>query len=141
MINGKRLKALRKRERMSAEELADYLGVGRQQIVRYEAEQTEVTTDKLLKIAQFFDVTTDYLLGNSDAEQAYKRGSRSTIDLDRLIKLNPATAARFIMLLDVKVEPNPLLIDIEYLLTKFPPVYIAEFLKELGIEYEVKPRD
>jgi len=120
------------------------LGVGRQQIVRYEAEQTEVTSDKVLKIAQFFSVSTDYLLGNSDSEQEYKSGSRSKIEIDRLIKLSPSTAARFIKALNIELEPNPLVIDVDQLLTKLPPTYIAEFIKELerlGVQVQVIKRD
>jgi transcriptional regulator with XRE-family HTH domain len=139
MINGKRLKALRKREKMSAEELAEYLGVGRQQIVRYEAEQTEVTSDKVLKIAQFFDVTTDYLLGNSDQEKGYDRGHRATIDIDRLVNISPTNAARFVKALNISIEPSVLTIDVDHLLENFPPNYVALFLKELGHPIEVKP--
>ena len=138
MIAGKRLKEIRNERGMSAEELAKYLGVSRQQIVRYEAEQTEVTSDTVVRLAQFFDVSTDYLLGNSDKRNSYERGSRAVVDLDRLIKISPGAAARFVKILDVKIEPNPLTVDIDHLLTKFPPGYVADFLKELGIPFEVK---
>ena len=117
---------------MSAEELAEYLGVGRQQVVRYEAEQTEVTSDKLLKIAQFFDVTTDYLIGNSDDEKGYKRKSGATIDINLLIKYSPVSAARFVKALDLEIKPDVIHIDVVDLLAHFPPNYVVTFLKELG---------
>lgn len=69
MINGKRLKALRNREKISAEKLAEMLGVGRQQIVRYEAEQTDPSSASLIKLALFFNVSVDYLLGLDNREE------------------------------------------------------------------------
>ncbi len=66
LINGERLKALRENNKLSAQDLADELGIGVAQVFRYEAEKTDPTTGTLLKIADFFHVSTDYLLGRTD---------------------------------------------------------------------------
>lgn len=47
---------------ISQKALADYLGVSRQSVGYYMQGQSEPSFDILVKIAQFFDVTTDYLL-------------------------------------------------------------------------------
>ncbi len=138
MIDGKRLRQLREQYNLSPDELAQAVGVSRQQVGRYEANRTDVTSDTLLKFADFFDVTTDYLLGISDSRQGYERhGHRATIEIDRLIKISPKAAARLLRALNVQFEPNPIVIDIPNLLTKLPPAYVAQFLDELGLQIKI----
>lgn len=138
MIDGKRLQKLREQYNLSLDELGQVVGVSRQQVGRYEANRTDVTSETLLKFAEFFDVTTDYLLGISDVKQGYeRRGHRATIEIDRLIKISPKAAARLIRALNVQLEPNPLVIDIPDLLTKLPPAYVAQFIDELGLQIKV----
>ncbi len=59
---GERLKALRKERNVTQQELADYIGVGRSAIAGYETKGKSPDFDKLRLIAQFFNVTSDYLL-------------------------------------------------------------------------------
>jgi transcriptional regulator with XRE-family HTH domain len=47
-------------------ELAASLGTKKQTISRYENNQREPEFANLIKIAQFFNVSTDYLLGMKD---------------------------------------------------------------------------
>ena len=61
-----RIKMLRERERMTREELAQKIGVSYSAIAMYERSEREPDNEKLLKIAETFNVTTDYLLGNKD---------------------------------------------------------------------------
>ncbi len=61
-----RIKMLRERERMSREDLAKKIGVSYSAIAMYERGEREPDNEKLLKIAETFNVTTDYLLGNKD---------------------------------------------------------------------------
>ena len=49
---------------MSQEELANELGVSRQAISRWKMGNVYPDSTNLLKIAQMFKVTTDYLLDN-----------------------------------------------------------------------------
>lgn len=58
-----RIKMLRERERMSREDLAKEIGVSYSAIAMYERGEREPDSEKLLKIAETFNVTTDYLLG------------------------------------------------------------------------------
>jgi transcriptional regulator with XRE-family HTH domain len=138
MIDGKRLRKLREQLNLSPDELGQAVNVSRQQIGRYEANRTDVTSDTLVKFADFFDVTTDYLLGRSDVKHGYdRRGNRVTVELDRLIKLSPKAAAKLLLALKVQLEPNPVVIDLADLLTKLPPAYVAQFLDELGLEIKM----
>lgn len=63
MIN---LKALRKEKKLTLSDIANALGTSSQVISRYELGQREPDLDTLKKIADFFGVTTDYLLGRED---------------------------------------------------------------------------
>lgn len=65
-IRGDRLKQLREAADLTQRELSDQLGIGEKEIWRYENEPANPTAHKLTKIAAFFGVSVDYLLGLSD---------------------------------------------------------------------------
>lgn len=60
------LKKLRKNKGLSQKELTDRLNINRSTYARYETSQTQPDYDTLKIIADFFEVTTDYILGRSD---------------------------------------------------------------------------
>ena len=61
-----RLVFLRKELNLTQYQLAEKLGFSRGQIGNYEQGSREPDQETLLKIASFFDVSVDYLLGKSD---------------------------------------------------------------------------
>lgn len=65
MNTAERLKELRERRGLSQEQLAKIIGVDRTTIVKYETGASRPTR-YLKKIAHYFDVTTDYLLGEEE---------------------------------------------------------------------------
>jgi len=67
---GKRLAALRKQKGISQYKLAEDLGLSRGQLANYEVGSREPDFETLFKIAKYFDVTTDYILGYSDNQKA-----------------------------------------------------------------------
>ncbi len=67
MTIGEKILTLRKGRGLSQEQLADVLGVSRQAVSKWEAEQSMPDIDKIVAVADFFGVTTDYLL-YKDAE-------------------------------------------------------------------------
>ena len=60
---GERLKELRKEKNIGQIELAKQLGVGKSIISLWEKNECEPTLSKIVAIANFFGVTTDYLCG------------------------------------------------------------------------------
>jgi transcriptional regulator with XRE-family HTH domain len=62
----KRLKEIRLFNNLTQQAIADILGVARASISKYEAGISEPTIDTLIKVAKYFDVSIDYLLGNSN---------------------------------------------------------------------------
>ena len=63
---GIRLKELRKEANINQEKLAEILNTYRANINRYEKRTREPDYDTLIKVADFFDVSADYLLGRTD---------------------------------------------------------------------------
>ena len=62
MTFGEKLQSLRQRAGMSQDQLAERLEVSRQAVSRWERDETMPETDKVVALADIFDVTTDYLL-------------------------------------------------------------------------------
>jgi transcriptional regulator with XRE-family HTH domain len=59
------LKALRSENGLRQEDIADALGLSKQVISNYENELREPSFDVLIKLSEFFNVSTDYLLGRT----------------------------------------------------------------------------
>lgn len=63
---GKRVRELRKARKITQEELSRLLNVHQTAISQWETQRTEPDVASIHKIAELFDVTTDYLMGVSD---------------------------------------------------------------------------
>lgn len=61
-----RLRKLRERNRLSRYRLSELCGIGPDSIRRYELGEIKPSTDALEAIADYFEVSTDYLLGRTD---------------------------------------------------------------------------
>lgn len=68
-----RLRELRSKEGISQQELSNRLGFNRATYARYETGNTQPDFDTLQKLADFFDVSTDYLLGRTDKPHSSDR--------------------------------------------------------------------
>lgn len=66
MILPERLKLLRKSKRLTQDQLAEVLSIGIQSIKRYETGKQDASSTHVVLIADFFGVSTDYLLGRSN---------------------------------------------------------------------------
>lgn len=75
---GERLAALRNEMRLSQYQLADKLEFSRGQIGNYEQGTREPDFATLIKIADFFEVSTDYLLGRSSERVIHRVGTTET---------------------------------------------------------------
>lgn len=68
-IMSKRLRALRESALLSQVNMADILGIKQASVNRYENNQAEPKYEYLLKYADYFDVSLDYLFGRTDNPQ------------------------------------------------------------------------
>lgn len=68
MAFSKQLIHLRNTRGMSQEELAAMMDVTRQSVSKWETDQTYPDSEKLIKLSEIFEVSTDYLLKGTDTE-------------------------------------------------------------------------
>lgn len=64
-----RIKNLREKRGLIQELLAAELGITQQMLSKYERDSSIIKVDVLKKLAGYFNVTTDYLLGLSDVKR------------------------------------------------------------------------
>jgi len=63
-----RIRELRKQSRLSQQALADQIGVFRNTISNWETGYSQISLENAKKVAKYFGVTIDYLLG-SESDQ------------------------------------------------------------------------
>lgn len=74
-----RLKQLRAEKGLAQKDMASFLKIDRTTYVKYESGSSEPNFSTLSKLAEFFDVSVDYLLGRTDV-----RKNQPTIKDDEL---------------------------------------------------------
>lgn len=82
-----RIKQLREKWGLIQEILAAELGITQQMLSKYEKDVTLIKVDILKKIAAYFNVTTDYLLGVSDVKRDLQRQMKMNETLDEFYDL------------------------------------------------------
>lgn len=58
----------RKKKGLSQEKVAEYIGVSRQAVTKWETNASKPSSDNLIKLAQLFEADVDVLLGNGEKE-------------------------------------------------------------------------
>lgn len=73
-----RIKYLRNAQtpKMSQEKLGQLVGVGRTTVAMWEGGRSEPDNTTLIKLAEIFDVSADYLLGRTDQKEKPPTGGR-----------------------------------------------------------------
>ncbi len=72
-----RIKELREDKKESQQKLAMLLNVSQTMISRYELEQAYPDVEMLIKLAQHFGVSVDYLIGVSESKLPYTKSNLS----------------------------------------------------------------
>lgn len=67
-----KIKELRNNKNITQNQLANAIGISKYAIAKYETGEREPSLDIVVKIANYFNVSTDYLLGNSEIENIDK---------------------------------------------------------------------
>lgn len=86
MTFGERLKLLRDEGGLTQQDIADIINVGRPTIAGYETKGKQPDYDKLKTLANYFDVSVDYLIGNTDIR---KLGPRRIYSASELVDILP----------------------------------------------------
>lgn len=85
-----KLKELRESRHMTQTRMGSRIGVTQQNISKYEQDVCSMPVDMLIRISDYFDVTTDYLLGRSDIKrdfQGQKKVSRQLEEYYDLVEM------------------------------------------------------
>lgn len=82
-----RIKQLREDRGLIQAMLASELGITQQMLSKYERDITLIKVDVLIKIAKYFNVTTDYLLGISDVKRNLQGQMKMSEKLDKYYDL------------------------------------------------------
>lgn len=75
-----RIKYLRENARLTQKELGARVGISPGNLSKYELGQLEPNLTVIQKLSEFFDVSSDFLLGLSDNPNASKKGAESDSD-------------------------------------------------------------
>lgn len=79
-----RLSELRKKKNITQQKLADHLRVSRSAVAMWETGASEPDNKTLDSIANYFDVSVDYLLGRSDSIKDEEGGIDHLLNDDRV---------------------------------------------------------
>lgn len=103
------IKELRTESGLTQQQLAKEIGTNTKSIVRWENEQSEITVYYLIKLAKYFHVSTDYLLGLIDdsGQKPYVDITDSiTPDEQKIItewrKLSPSNREMLLRMLNIQ---------------------------------------
>lgn len=91
-IVGERLKTLRERVGLSQMRMAKTFGAGQSSIYRYESGEAGVPAELLVKYADYFDVSMDYIFGRTDDPhgmycKAEPKVEQSYPEMDKFIEM------------------------------------------------------
>lgn len=70
-ITGERLRQLRTDAHLTQEEISQILNITREAYSLYETNKRQMSFESLCKVAEFYHVSTDYLLGQSSSKINY----------------------------------------------------------------------
>lgn len=73
-----RLQDLREDRDLKQEDVASVLGITRQQYQLYESGKREIRFFQVIKLAEFYNVSVDYIAGLTNCPDAFRRISRKT---------------------------------------------------------------
>ncbi len=99
---GKQLKELREQRHLTQLELAQSLRITRSALSLYELDKRDPDTTLLTQIADFFNVSTDYLLGRNKTSENKAKVSPSFEDIELLNDESKKDLKKYIELLKIK---------------------------------------
>lgn len=99
------LRELRKSKNLSVKQLSELIGIQERSIYLYENGKQEPNYETLLKLADFFDVSIDYLLGRTDESEQTKKPA-----IGELLELSK-NKQEILSLLDQVSEDNREMVD------------------------------
>ena len=82
------LKVLRKQHNLSQQKLADILHISQQSVYKYENDITSPDLETLIKMADFFNTSVDYIIGHTEISHKIEPVTDSMLNQDELLLLS-----------------------------------------------------
>lgn len=82
------LKLLRTKNNISQQQLADIIGVTQQSINKYENHKIEPDIQTLIKLAEYFNTSVDYLVGHTDIDHVIESIVRYDLNQDEAVLID-----------------------------------------------------
>ncbi len=83
MTTGQRLRELRKKKGLTQTEIGEIIGLSYSAISAIEQDRSEITSNALKKIAEFFKVSADYLLSGKESTGEISDDEREVLNAMR----------------------------------------------------------
>ena len=106
MTLGEKIKYLRKQKKITQEELAKTIGAVRGTLANWEIDVASPDKEMLIKIADFFKVTTDYLLGREEKSIDYSPLEKFIKDFQKLPDKERKEAVKRLINLALEEDPS-----------------------------------
>ncbi|AFU14624.1 hypothetical protein IEC_03100 [Bacillus toyonensis] len=107
-IIGERIFELRKEKKLTQEKIGENIGVSKQTVSKYEKGTKIPSRENIEKLADFFNVPTDFLLGKSDSTIKSSNNIKEIFESDELHwdgrKLSPDEIESVKALLEVAIQ-------------------------------------
>lgn len=87
MSMGERLRELRLQRNISQEEVARHIGITRSAYSHYEINNRQPVYETLIKLAAFFQVSLDYIIGGNAPNNQSPEPNEPSADSNELLKL------------------------------------------------------
>lgn len=84
---GEKLYILRTGRDLTQDEVADATGISKASVCNYETKEKDISHINLMKLAQFFDVSSDYLLGLKNAKNHLNTEEKSLHLSDEVVNM------------------------------------------------------
>lgn len=78
------LKKLRKQHHLSQQKLADILHISQQSVYKYENDITSPDLETLIRMADYFNTSIDYLIGHTDITHKIEPVSEEMLNSDEM---------------------------------------------------------
>ena len=73
-----RIRDLREDNDLTQQQIADFLFCDQSQYSRYEREERDMPLRYIIKLASYYNVSIDYLVGETDVKKRYPKGRHAT---------------------------------------------------------------
>jgi transcriptional regulator with XRE-family HTH domain len=83
MSTGQRIKKLRKEKKINQTELGEILNTTYGNISAIETERSTITTELLIKLSEYFGVSTDYILTGKEGNKELNEEEKKVIEIYR----------------------------------------------------------